>query len=82
MQPADVNLFKLLKANWRNTIRQWQNKPENINCVLTKKHFASLLEETICPLSETENFQWIPSLWIVFTESRSNRLFKMCSKHD
>jgi hypothetical protein len=47
MQPADVSVFKPLKTNWKKTVRQWQAKPENVNCVLTKCTFCPLLEQVL-----------------------------------
>ncbi|KAJ8941790.1 hypothetical protein NQ314_010278 [Rhamnusium bicolor] len=45
MQPADVSVFKPLKTYWKKTIRAWQAKPQNVNCVLTKSTFCPLLKE-------------------------------------
>lgn len=47
LQPADVSLFKPLKTEWKNTVRTWQSKPENINSVLTKTNFCPLLKEVL-----------------------------------
>lgn len=35
MQPADVSVFRPLKAKWKDTIRQWQN--QKISIVFSQK---------------------------------------------
>lgn len=47
MQPADVSVFKPLKSEWKNTLREWQNKTENINKVLSKCTFCPLLHSVL-----------------------------------
>lgn len=47
MQPADVSLFKPLKTHWKQTVRKWYSKPENINAVLNKNSFCPLLEQCL-----------------------------------
>ncbi|KAJ8966409.1 hypothetical protein NQ314_003539 [Rhamnusium bicolor] len=51
MQPADVIVFKHLKSEWKKTVLEWQAKPENINCILTKSTFCPLLVEVLNMLS-------------------------------
>ncbi|KAJ8933286.1 hypothetical protein NQ314_014114 [Rhamnusium bicolor] len=37
LQPADVSVFRPMKADWRKTVRLWQSRPENINsCVFNE----------------------------------------------
>ncbi|KAJ8891952.1 hypothetical protein PR048_004517 [Dryococelus australis] len=45
MQPADVNVLKPLKSDWKETVRKWQKDPQNVNTVLTKSKFAPLLSQ-------------------------------------
>lgn len=42
LQPADVSVFRSLKVHWKETIRECQIRPENINNHLTKITFAPL----------------------------------------
>ncbi|KAJ8926622.1 hypothetical protein NQ314_020986 [Rhamnusium bicolor] len=41
LQPADVSVFRPSKQGWKNTVRNWQSKPENINSSVTKINFSS-----------------------------------------
>lgn len=36
MQRVDVSVFKLLKSEWKVTIKNWSNQPESLNSVPTK----------------------------------------------
>ncbi|KAJ3625859.1 hypothetical protein MTP99_016398 [Tenebrio molitor] len=47
LQPADVSVFRPLKQGWKNTVRNWQSKPENINSSVTKTNFCRLFKETL-----------------------------------
>ncbi|KAJ8929563.1 hypothetical protein NQ314_017726 [Rhamnusium bicolor] len=47
LQPADVSVFRPLKQGWKNTVRNWQSKPENINSSVTKINFCRLFKETL-----------------------------------
>lgn len=57
MQPADVSVFRPVKANWKDTIKEWQSRPENVNTVLTKTTFAPLLERTLTAPSLPETIR-------------------------
>ncbi|CAG4943535.1 unnamed protein product [Colias eurytheme] len=46
-QPADVSVFAPLKASWKNTVRNFLMKPENINKTVTKTNFCKLFAETL-----------------------------------
>lgn len=45
LQPADVSVFRPLKQHWKTTVKQWQT--ENINQIVTKLNFCSILKKTI-----------------------------------
>lgn len=47
MQPADVSIFKPLKSQWKNTVRDWQSKSENVNSILNKTNFCPLLADCL-----------------------------------
>ncbi|XP_030748956.1 uncharacterized protein LOC115877032 [Sitophilus oryzae] len=47
LQPADVSVFKPLKTEWKKTVREWQNRPENINISVNKINFCRVLQEAI-----------------------------------
>ncbi|XP_069358266.1 uncharacterized protein [Maniola hyperantus] len=55
LQPADVSVFRPLKQKWKNTVRNWQVRPENINKTITKLNFCEILKETftLIDLDET-----------------------------
>lgn len=55
MQPADVNVFKPLKSEWKKTIREWQTRPENLNSVLARSTFSSLLASVSVQKGFTNN---------------------------
>lgn len=57
MQPADVSVFKPLKSEWKNTVRKWQMKPENINTIISKNTFFPLLEECLTLSNLPERIQ-------------------------
>ncbi|KAJ8936736.1 hypothetical protein NQ314_012183 [Rhamnusium bicolor] len=39
LQPVDIIVFRPLKVEWKNTIREWQSLPENVNNSVTKTNF-------------------------------------------
>lgn len=43
----NVSVFKLLKTIWKKTIRKWQARPKNVNCVITKCTFSLLLQQVL-----------------------------------
>ncbi|KAJ8953423.1 hypothetical protein NQ318_023540 [Aromia moschata] len=47
LQPADVSVFRPLKQQWKNTIAQWQSKPENVNRSVTKVNFCPIFNEAL-----------------------------------
>lgn len=47
LQPADVSVFRPLKQHWKNTIKKWQSRPENINKVVSKTNFCTVFKETM-----------------------------------
>ncbi|KAJ8935021.1 hypothetical protein NQ314_013046 [Rhamnusium bicolor] len=47
LQPADVSVFKPLKSEWKNTIRKWQSRSENVQCCVTKLNFCKVFQETL-----------------------------------
>lgn len=47
IQPADVSVFKPLKAEWKNTVHEWATQPANVNSVLTKATFCPLLKKVL-----------------------------------
>lgn len=47
MQPADVSVFGPLKQEWKNTLRKWQSRPENLNKTVTKTNFCKVFEECL-----------------------------------
>ncbi|KAJ8909901.1 hypothetical protein NQ315_005636 [Exocentrus adspersus] len=53
MQPADVSVFKPMKSDWKKTVRNWQNRSENINSSVNKVNFCGIFHEV---LSNTEAF--------------------------
>lgn len=54
LQPADVSVFKPLKQEWKNTIRIWQAREENINQTVTKINFCKILHETFSTINLEE----------------------------
>lgn len=54
LQPADVSVFKPMKSEWKKTVCKWQNKPENLNCSVTKINFCSVFDEI---LSKSDRFK-------------------------
>ncbi|XP_065363191.1 uncharacterized protein LOC135956584 [Calliphora vicina] len=51
LQPADVSVFKPLKQEWKNTIREWQLNPENICKVINKSTFCPLLHAVLSKIN-------------------------------
>lgn len=47
LQPADVSVFKPMKQEWKNTVKNWQKRPENSNQIVTKINFCKVFEETL-----------------------------------
>lgn len=47
LQPADVSVLRKLKQEWKNTLRHWQSKPENVNCLVTKTNFCKLFKKAL-----------------------------------
>ncbi|XP_072390016.1 uncharacterized protein [Diabrotica undecimpunctata] len=47
LQPADVSVFKPMKQEWKNTVKNWQKRPENSNQIITKINFCQVFEETL-----------------------------------
>ncbi|KAJ8966888.1 hypothetical protein NQ314_003252 [Rhamnusium bicolor] len=45
--PADVSVFKPLKASWKRAVRERQSRPGNLNRVLTKLNFCSILADVL-----------------------------------
>lgn len=46
MHPANVSVFKPLKGGWK-TVKDWLNKLQNINSILTKATFCHLLSSVL-----------------------------------
>nr|CAI5849115.1 unnamed protein product [Callosobruchus analis] len=61
IQPADVSVFRPLKAEWKNTVHEWAMQPENANTVLTKSTFCPLLKKVLekenLPITITNGFR-------------------------
>lgn len=53
LQPADVSVFGPLKNHWKNIVRIFLSKPENINSAVTKTNFCALFRDTM----ENSNIQ-------------------------
>ncbi|KAJ8967159.1 hypothetical protein NQ314_003047 [Rhamnusium bicolor] len=47
LQPADVSVFRSLKQEWRNTVKKWQSRLEDVNSTVNKTNFCILLNETL-----------------------------------
>lgn len=47
LQPADVSVFKPIKTEWKKTVRDWKNRPENINISVNEMNFCRVLQEAI-----------------------------------
>lgn len=54
LQPADVSIFKPLKADWKNAVLKWQNKPENIDLCVTKVNFCKVFSTILTNTAEFE----------------------------
>lgn len=47
LQPADVSVFRPMKADWKKTVSLWQNRSENINSCVTKINFCKVFNEVL-----------------------------------
>lgn len=47
MQPADVSVFRPLKLQWRETIKNWLDDEDNSHKKLSKVTFCPLLQQTL-----------------------------------
>ncbi|KAJ8966813.1 hypothetical protein NQ314_003309 [Rhamnusium bicolor] len=47
LQPADVSVFRPLKQEWKNTVKKWQSRLEDVNSTVNKTNFCILLNETL-----------------------------------
>lgn len=56
-QPADVGAFKGLKTEYKRTVHEWQNIPENRNKAITKVNFCRVLEMVLSKSDRTEIIQ-------------------------
>lgn len=56
LQPADVSVFKPMKDEWKQTVKKWQQRPENFNQMITKINFCKVFDET---LRDVEMVTWI-----------------------
>ncbi|KAJ8949934.1 hypothetical protein NQ314_008096 [Rhamnusium bicolor] len=47
LQSVDVSVFKPMKQERKNTVKDWQKRPENINNIITKINFCKVFQETL-----------------------------------
>lgn len=55
MQPANIVVFKPIKAQWDETVFEWKTNAGNINCVVEKSNFCQLLKYCLemAPLADS-----------------------------
>ncbi|CAK1579754.1 unnamed protein product [Parnassius mnemosyne] len=47
LQPADVSVFGPLKSEWKNVVRKFLTKPENLNSSVTKTNFCVIFKDCL-----------------------------------
>lgn len=63
LQPADVSVFRPLKAGWKNIVRKW--KFDNYPADITRKTFGPLIQEAFADSKTNHHPEWLSSVWVI-----------------